>query len=202
MNLISCRNGWRFTGALAAVLAVAGFLWAPGSASEQRSESIASGERLVHNLDCNACHTPKVLTPRGPAPDSSRLLSGHPADEEIPPVPEALIGPTGWGGLFNNNLTAWAGPWGVSFASNLTPDVETGIGSWSEEIFVDAMRTGTHVGETRPFLPPMPTYARLTDEELHEMFTYLQSIQPIRNAVPAAQPPPRSGQKRDEPPRK
>ena len=161
-----------------------------GAPGESPAEEIAAGERLVHNLDCNVCHTPKVFTPEGPRPDASRLLSGHVGGEKLPPLPDGLIGPAGWGGVFNNHLTAWAGPWGVSFGSNLTPDAETGIGRWSEEDFVESMRTGTYVGEVRPFLPPMPTYSRLTDEELHAIFVYLRSIPPIGNEVPEPLPPP------------
>jgi len=157
-------------------------------AAETGPAEIASGERLVHNMDCNVCHTPKVLTPRGPQPDPARLLSGHPADEALPPLPEGWLG-SGWGGAFSRSLTAWAGPWGVSFASNLTPDPETGLGSWSEKLFVESMRTGTHQEQGRPFLPPMPTYDRLTDEELHAIFAYLRSIPPVVNAVPPPRPP-------------
>ena len=163
-------------------------------ALDENAKDIEYGERLVHNMDCNVCHTPKVFTETGPRPDTSRLLSGHSADEKLPPVPEGQIGPQGWGGMFNNGLTAWVGPWGVSFGSNLTPDHKTGIGSWTEEIFVDAMRTGMHVGTSRSFLPPMPTYSRLTDEELHAIFIYLRSLKPIQNAVPKALPPTQSVQ--------
>ena len=46
--------------------------------------------------------------------------------------------------LISSTVTAWAGPWGVSFASNLTPDTNTGIGIWTEDIFLRAMRTGRH----------------------------------------------------------
>ena len=105
-------------------------------------------------------------------------------------MPEGVLGAGGWGGLFNPHLTAWAGPWGVSYARNLTPDEDTGIGTWSEELFVESMRTGTRPGELRPFLPPMPTYDRLTDAELHAIFVYLRSIAPVANEVPAPQPPP------------
>jgi mono/diheme cytochrome c family protein len=178
-----------------AILLIAGLLCASGASSDPDADVIASGERLVHNMDCNVCHTPKVMTPQGPQPDASRLLSGFPADEKIPPVPEGLIGPTGWGGLFNNCLTAWAGPWGVSFGSNLTPDIKTGIGSWTEEDFVESMRTGMHMEAGRPFLPPMPTYARLTDEELHAIFIYLRSIKPVPNDVPEPLLPPKPDQK-------
>jgi len=186
------HNGRRlnYSKVATAIFLLVGFQCGLTVASDSGEKTIASGERLVHNLDCNVCHTPKILTPRGPQPDPSRLLSGYPADEKIPPVPEEVIGTTGWGGVFNNDLTAWAGPWGVSFGTNLTPDDDTGIGGWTEEMFVEAMRTGTHQEEGRPFLPPMPTYSRLSDEELNAIFAYLRSIKPIRNTVPTALPPP------------
>lgn len=154
-------------------------------------ETVAAGERLVALPDCNVCHTPKVFATEGPRPDSSRLLSGHPSDEELLPLPGGLIGPEGWGGVFSNGMTAWSGPWGTTFGTNLTPHAETGIGDWSEDVFSDAIRAGAHVGGARPVLPPMPVYARLTDEELHAIFTYLQSIEPVENHVPEVVPPPK-----------
>ena len=153
-------------------------------------ETVAAGERLVALLDCNVCHSPKVFTAEGPRPDPSRLLSGHPSDEKLAPVPGGLIDPQGWGGVFSNGMTAWSGPWGTTFGTNLTPDPETGIGDWTEDIFSDAMRTGAHVGGARPVLPPMPVYDQLTDEELHAIFSYLQSIKPVGNPVPEFRPPP------------
>ena len=177
-----------------AALLIAALPGAAFSAAGTDAAVIASGERLVQNMDCNTCHTPKVFTQQGPQLDVSRLLSGHPADEKPFAVPAGLISPAGWGGLFNNSLTAWAGPWGVSFASNLTPDRRTGIGLWTEEIFVSSMRTGTHVGYGRPFLPPMPTYSRLTDAELHAIYSYLKSIKPVNNAVPHPLSPPQLAQ--------
>jgi hypothetical protein len=53
------------------------------------------------------------------------------------------------------DLTAWSGPWGVSYAINLTPDQDTGIGIWTEEMFIKAIRSGKHMGEasSRPILP-------------------------------------------------
>lgn len=173
-------------------LAVASLAGKSTVASEPESgpdpEVVAAGERLVQLLDCNACHTPKMFTAQGPQQDASRLLSGHPADEKLASIPDGLIGPDGWGGVFNHGLTAWAGPWGISFATNLSPDIETGIGSWTEDVFREALRTGTHVEKARPFLPPMPRYPRLTDDELHAMFMYLHSIEPIHNAVPESRP--------------
>jgi len=90
------------------------------------------------------------------------------------------------GAITTNDLTAWAGPWGVSFARNLTPDIATGIGSWTEAIFIKALRTGKDMGEGRAILPPMPWpgIGQSTDADLKAMFAYLMSLKPIENAVP------------------
>jgi hypothetical protein len=96
----------------------------------------------------------------------------------------------------NDSLTAWAGPWGVSFAINLTPDVETGIGEWSEESFIRLARTGKHQGQPngRDILPPMPWFnmKELTDADLKAMWAYLRSLQPVKNQVPLPVLPGRS----------
>lgn len=89
-------------------------------------------------------------------------------------------------------LTAWVGPWGVTFSANLTPD-PTGIGGWTEQQFIYALREGKFKGlpNSRPILPPMPwqSIGRMTDDELKAIFSYLKSIKPINNAVPNAMPP-------------
>ena len=137
---------------------------------------------------CNDCHTPLKMGEHGPEPDMSRLLSGHP--EGFPPVTQAeLSGPWVWAGT--GTMTAFSGPWGVSFSANLTPDEETGLGVYTESSFIAAMRTGKHMGAGRPILPPMPWQgcARLTDEDLKAIFAYLRSIPPIHNKVPDPIPP-------------
>jgi len=85
--------------------------------------ALKRGEMLSVFGGCNDCHTPKIMTAQGPAPDQSRLLSGHPANAPLTPIPQGVIGtnPNQWAALTNGDLTAWAGPWGVSFAANLTP---------------------------------------------------------------------------------
>ncbi len=151
---------------------------------------IERGHYLVTVGGCNDCHTPKVFTEDGPQPDESRLLSGHPADAKLPSLPPGIIGPDRWGAIANNDLTAWAGPWGVSYAANLTPDV-SGLGGWSQETFMQAIRTGKHAGGGRDILPPMPwmDYAQMTDEDLRAVFAYLKSLPPVSNVVPAPVPP-------------
>ena len=83
-----------------------------------------------------------------------------------------LAGPWLWAGAATN--TAFAGPWGISYAANLTPDQNTGLGIWTEEMFVKAMRTGRHMGSSREILPPMPWPAlrNATDEDLKAIYAY------------------------------
>jgi len=91
----------------------------------------------------------------GPAPDTTLLLSGHRAGAPIPAFPGEVLAKGEWIALTNADMTAWAGPWGISFAANLTPDNFTGSGGWTEDMFIGAMRNGKHLGAGRPILPPM-----------------------------------------------
>jgi hypothetical protein len=156
-----------------------------GSVGKKEAQ-IARGKYLVSICACNDCHTPKIFTKEGPIPDTTRLLSGHAANDTLPAIPAGVLGPDKWGALTNGHLTGWAGPWGKSFTRNLTPDTATGIGSWTEAIFVKAIRTGKDMGEGRPILPPMPwdMYRNMTDADLKAVFAYLKSLPPIDNAVP------------------
>lgn len=148
------------------------------------------GEHLVTICACNDCHTPKKMTPAGPVLDSSLLLSGHPANMPIPDVDRKAMEKKGL--VVTQTLTAWVGPWGVSYTGNLTSDA-TGIGNWDESNFMTAIRHGKFKGieSGRTLLPPMPweMYRNLTDDELKAIFAFLKSTKPIQNIVPATQPP-------------
>jgi mono/diheme cytochrome c family protein len=163
----------------------------PAPASAPAQTPVERGKYLVTLGGCHDCHSPKVFQSGQPEPDPARLLSGHPANEKIPPVPAGVITPTGWAALTGSHFTVWAGPWGVSFTANLTPDQATGLGSWTEEMFMKAIRTGKHQGEGRAILPPMPwpMYRQMTDDDLKAIFAYLRSLPPIKNPVPEPVPP-------------
>jgi mono/diheme cytochrome c family protein len=152
-------------------------------------QMIDHGKFLVTVGGCDDCHTPKNFGPNGPELDMAKRLSGHPENSQLAPVDTTLIGPWIY---FSGDLTAAVGPWGVSFTANLTPDNETGIGTWQPEMFINAMRTGKHLGvaDGRPILPPMPwpTLKPLSDEDLKAIFTYLKTLPPIKNKVPQPMP--------------
>jgi hypothetical protein len=162
---------------------------APEKAEPTNAELAERGKYLVGIMGCHDCHSPKLMGPQGPYPDPARLLSGHPANEALPPLdPKAN---PGWAQL-TMGLTAAHGPWGTSFAANLTSDA-TGIGNWTEEQFIRAVKKGLYKGleGSRPLLPPMPwqNFANIQDDDLHAIFTYLKSTAPVENVVPSPIPP-------------
>ena len=151
----------------------------------KKTDVTQRGEYLTRLAGCHDCHTPKVFNKdlNMPVPDMTRLLSGHPADAEDP---SGTLGSHD-GLLAGPTLTSFKMPFGVVYAPNLTPDLETGLGSWSEAMFIKAMRTGKHFGGNgRAILPPMPwmNVAALTDQDLKAMFAYLRSVPAVHNPVP------------------
>jgi len=165
----------------------------------ERSESIADsalestlerGAYLVKIMGCNDCHSPKRVGPNGPEIIPELMLSGYPSDRPVVEFKDPLI-KTGFA-MFYPDLTAAAGPWGISFAGNLTPD-ESGIGNWSEEQFKKAFTQGKFKGldNGRMLLPPMPVenYRDIKAEDVTAIFQYLKSIKPVKNVVPAPIPP-------------
>jgi mono/diheme cytochrome c family protein len=153
------------------------------------ADVVERGEYMVEIMGCHDCHSPKIMTEFGPVPDPDRLLSGHPANEKLPPVNAKTT--QGWL-LFNMGGTAAVGPWGTSFSGNLTSD-DSGIGNWTEEQFKRAITKGLYKGleGSRPLLPPMPwqNFKNISDADVHAIYTYLQSTKAVENVVPAPQLP-------------
>ena len=181
-----------------AAVALATTLSKPLSASAARTLAYGSpgmeseverGRYLINGFGCADCHTPHVMGPGGPERDLSRNLSGHPADLKFPPAPALPPGP--WVATVAGSMTAWSGPWGTSYPANLTPDMETGLGKWTDEEFVATLKTGRHMGRGREVLPPMPIAAtrNLSEDDLRAMFAYLRTIPAVKNRVPDPLPP-------------
>lgn len=126
------------------------------TAAPTTADTLARGKYLARIMGCQDCHTPGFFYG---SPDMTRELSG--------------------------SEVGWQGPWGVSYARNLTPDPETGLGNWSREQIVTAIRNGQRPDGT-PILPPMPwpNFSVLTDEDAYALAAYLQSLPPVVHHVP------------------
>ncbi len=164
------------------------------AAAPSAEDKLKEGERLVATLDCEICHSPKRMGPKGPEVISELRFGGHQAGTVLPPYDEKTV-KAGWA-LFAPDFTTIIGPWGQSYAGNISSD-STGIGMWTEEQFKKVLREGKFKGldNTRPILPPMPweAYKNLTDEEISKIFAFLKASKPVKNVVPEAKinPPPK-----------
>jgi mono/diheme cytochrome c family protein len=121
-------------------------------------DAASRGEYLATIMDCGGCHTTGALLGK---PDPERYLAGSEVGFRIP-------------GL------------GIFYPPNLTPDNETGLGGWSADDIVKAVRTGERP-DGRILAPAMPYghYGRLTDADAYALAAYLKSLKPVRHQVPA-----------------
>jgi len=121
------------------------------------SNTIELGKYLAHNLECFSCHSADFTTNDYLNPEQS---AGYFAGGNKPLNEQGK----------------------VVLTSNLTPDENTGIGSWSKEKFIRAVKFGLKIGEPALQYPMMP-YAQLTEEEAGAIYDYLQTIPAIENKV-------------------
>ena len=167
-----------------------------GSAKSENESVIISndslikrGSYLVNAIGCDDCHSPKKMGPAGPELDMEHRFGGHLANSPKGKVNTSVM-KDGWI-LFGMDLTTAVGPWGQSYSANISSDA-TGIGNWTEEQFMRALREGKSKGlkEGRPLLPPMPwfVYKNMSDTDIKAIFAYLKSTKPIKNVVPAPKP--------------
>jgi mono/diheme cytochrome c family protein len=127
-------------------------------APPSRADSLAErGRYLATIMDCGGCHTPGAMAGQ---PDKARLLGGSDLGFEIPEL-------------------------GVFYPPNLTPDKETGLGNWSEDELIAAVRTGVRP-DGRELAPVMPwhSYAALTNDDAKALATFLKTLPPVPHKVP------------------
>ena len=129
---------------------------ASGAGSTAAMTPVQRGEMVSYVAGCHDCHTPGTLYG---APNFERLLSG--------------------------SELGWEGPWGVTYSRNLTPDVETGLGSWTDDEIVRALRSGVRK-DGSPILPPMPWQhlGRMPNEDMTALIAYLRSIPAVKHTAP------------------
>jgi len=171
------------------LIACKGSKSADAPAGITKDSLVKRGSYLVNAIGCDDCHSPKKFGPNGPEVIAELRFSGYPAGKALQKADTNVV-KGGWV-LMNHDLTASVGPWGATFAANISSD-ETGIGNWTEEQFIRAIREGKMKGlsEGRPMLPPMPwfTLRNLSDLDLQSIFAYLKSSKPVRNVVPGPVP--------------
>lgn len=164
--MIPSRRRSRMSIAVAGAAAVAALIGAamPLPAAEPKkpdAKTLARGQYLATVMDCAGCHTPGAL---GGKPDASRRFAGSDIGFALGPGPTA----------------------GVVYPPNLTPDRDTGLGAWTEDQMIRAIRGGQS-RDGRPLVPimPWPNYSALTLADARALVMYLRSLQPIAYQVPA-----------------
>ena len=161
-----------------------------GEVAITQDSLVKRGSYLVNGMGCDDCHSPKKFGPNGPEIDQEHRFAGHLSSVPLGKIDTAVFR-QGWV-MLTMDLTAAVGPWGISYAANISSD-ESGIGSWSEAQFVNALRHGKLKGmdESRSLLPPMPwqSYRLLSDTDIKSIFAYLKTSKPVANVVPAPVPP-------------
>lgn len=168
------------------------YLEVPSQEEQQmsREELKKRGEYLANTMGCHDCHSPKKMGEQGPELIPELLLSGFQAENQLPEISTDAL-EKGWI-LMNQDLTGFAGPWGISYAANLTSD-DTGIGTWSYDQFKTALTKGKFKGleNSRMLLPPMPwqNFTTMEEDEIKALFEFLQNTKPVENIVPAPVPP-------------
>lgn len=147
--------------AIAAAISVLLAVAIPSGAKAEEAQ-VARGRYLVQIAGCSDCHTPGHFLGQ---PDASRFLGGSDVGFEIPGV-------------------------GIVYGPNLTPDDATGLGTWSAEQIVAALRTGA-TPEGRGLVPvmPWPNLSALSDEDAYAIAAYLNSLDPVQHKVPGPIPP-------------
>lgn len=147
---------------------------------------VKRGSYLVNAMGCDDCHSPKRMGAHGPEVIAETRFGGYPSTRPLAPVDTNTIR-NGWM-MLGPDLTNAVGPWGVSFAANISGD-ETGLGNWTEQQFFTAIRKGKYKGleGSRDLLLPMPwfVYKNLNDDDLRSIFAFLKSTKPVKNIVPA-----------------
>ena len=117
---------------------------------------IARGKYIVSISGCSDCHTPGGMLG---SPDMKRYLGGSDVGFSIPGQ-------------------------GVFVGSNLTPDAETGLGKWTADQIVTAIRKGKRPdGSELSGVMPSASFAHLTDEDAFAVAAFLKSLPPVSNKV-------------------
>ncbi|MBL8782511.1 MAG: cytochrome c [Alphaproteobacteria bacterium] len=126
-------------------------------AKPSKHDQVKRGDYLTTVMVCGDCHTPGFFFGK---PDETQKFAGSDV------------------GFFIPNL-------GYFYGRNLTPDKETGLGNWSDDEIVKAIRTGERP-DGRILSPNMPwrSFASLSDDDAYAIVAYLRTLKPVRREAP------------------
>jgi mono/diheme cytochrome c family protein len=129
-----------------------------GIVAPDPSDKAARGDYLVNSvMGCTDCHTP--VDPTTGAPQMDKYLAGR---------------------------QPYEGPWGIVYGRNITPDQETGIGTWTEEEIIRAIMSGVSKDGRRLIFMPWFNYVTLKSEDAAAVAYYLKNVlPPVKNEIPA-----------------
>jgi nicotinate dehydrogenase subunit B len=105
--------------------------------------------------------------------------------QQLAALGDCAVCHTSAGGILNAGGKPLATPFGTIYSTNITPDVETGIGAWSYPAFERAMREGIH-RDGRHLYPAFPYthFARTTDADMQALYAYLMAQPAVRAQTP------------------
>lgn len=134
------------------------------ASADYSPEQLQRGRYMVGLLGCGSCHTDGALIG---SVDPNRLLAG------------------------SRTGIAYSSPFvdeypGIVYPPNLTPDLETGLGSWTMNRLVQMIKVGTidHSARSVPVMP-WPAFANITEDDAFAIAAYLKSLPPVRHQVPS-----------------
>lgn len=133
------------------------------SKEDSLKAAVTRGEYLaLHVTPCMDCHSKRDFTKyAGPIIPGTEGMGGEVFDQKLAGIP------------------------GVVYAKNITPDPETGIGTWTDDDIIKAMTQGINKkGDTLFPLMPYAHFNHMAKEDLLDIIAYLHTLKPIKNKVP------------------
>ncbi len=139
------------------MIAAAGLAALGFAVSAHAETQVERGQYLAHIMDCGGCHHTGAFTPK---PNIETPLAGSDIGFELPGM-------------------------GVFYPPNLTPDAETGLGTWSDAEIIAAITTGMRP-DGRQLAPMMPwmSYGHINAADAEALVAYLRSLKPVSHKVP------------------
>jgi mono/diheme cytochrome c family protein len=160
-----------------AILFVSAVALPAGASPHPQDDPVAHGKYIATIAGCTSCHTPlKAEYNQPPQNLTLEQIQNIAFDERAAHDTDKLLS---GGRLFD------LGPAGTVFTLNITPDKETGIGTWTDDQIRIAVKTGIdHNGKVLFPVMPYHVYNGMADTDLNAVIAYLHSVGPVSNKVP------------------